>query len=1038
MAMILVMTTKLPPASAQSSINQTMLTNASLPLPTSEQSVRSIRLAIGSLGLPDEEHNNQLGDLLAAGLTSAEGFDLVERRSLETALRELELNFSGLVRAGDAVRAGHLLRADWFLLGTATQVNGTNAILARIVDVRTGIIRDLAVFREPAQLPILASELTDFVRRSGQTTNSAESHVYLAIGGFEDLSVNNRLASFPVTLRASLAASYQGSKVTLLERELVNALLKEVRLDLAGLTSTNAESAAALPAEMQSAFWIVDGFYQSYETSGPEVDLVLRVERVLGARHLVSLRDRSADQLFRRVRESIDTVMAKDNALVNFPTRRGEIEAQMVRGKERGRMGENELVLMPGTQKSFLGGFELADDPVKKRRNIEEAIQAFEAVVLLDPENREAKMYLAACLQYAPLNQIEEARNYYREMIGSQVTDKWSHKARLALAYSYYDLDNKKALELFQTFEDECTDPKKAGEFASGLEMTLQRLRIQGDITTEEMLPYIDRGIIARFQTFRDLSGVYKQMLNFEINSVLHAFRFDRVATAKHVEQVLLPKLKERFPEMKPYIFLRCVIYEDDTNSPVIQEFRDSLEWCASNPDKILFPKSYFEQLMWDPYSWAFKSKLYDLVIRMAEIRQQAATKGFSGDLTSTAKIQLAYAYMDQERWQHALEIFESFGDHTLNLANLGEGPWGSPFKPLSPVLEAQRCRQHLGLAAAKTNLFELGQPLVESDAPIAFASDGDGAWIAEGNKLFRIDPAGNKSKVVPLPKKEETWVTCLWNGPGKIWIGTTQEGLIEYDENTRSTRRFTEDDGLLLNDISSLQLQKDTLWIGFSHRPSNSGGQGFKGGLGKMDLRTYRITSLTPPLLNNASISSSARGHAQDDAHDAPPRGAVVSIAEGTPGELWMAVWEKGIQRYNLAANTWETFQTSDTQNFLTSLAANPQQVVAGCTDPSIANEKSTRGGLSRLSSGDTRSQNFYVKDGLPATTVTALALDGRDVWVGGAGYIAIMDLDQKKISKVCYVPARRVDRIQIASGCAWIQMSGSLYRVPTVAIKK
>ena len=59
---------------------------------------------------------------------------------------------------------------------------------------------------------------------------------YLAIGGFEDLSLNDRLATFPSQLRSYLTAAYQGGKVTLLERDAVNTLLREVQLDLAGLT----------------------------------------------------------------------------------------------------------------------------------------------------------------------------------------------------------------------------------------------------------------------------------------------------------------------------------------------------------------------------------------------------------------------------------------------------------------------------------------------------------------------------------------------------------------------------------------------------------------------------------------------------------------------------------------------------------------------------------------------------------------------------------------------------------------------------------
>src|ERR1039458_9954997 len=201
-----------------------------------------VRLAIGSLGLADNNQNQQLGDLVTADLTDAPGFNLVERQSLNAVLRELKLSLDGFVRAKDAVRAGKLLKADWFLLGTEAKINETNCIVVRVVDARTGIMRDAGAFpgeKSPVQL---AKDLALFMRQSRQDAASAKIRVYLAIGAFEDLSVNNRQANFPTQLRGYLTAAYQGGNVTLLEREYVETLLREVHLDLAGLTdedSTN-------------------------------------------------------------------------------------------------------------------------------------------------------------------------------------------------------------------------------------------------------------------------------------------------------------------------------------------------------------------------------------------------------------------------------------------------------------------------------------------------------------------------------------------------------------------------------------------------------------------------------------------------------------------------------------------------------------------------------------------------------------------------------------------------------------------------------
>src|SRR5436190_5823531 len=104
-----------------------------------------VRLAIGGLGLSDENQNHELADLVLAELSNAEGLAIVDRQSLDKVLRELAMSLSGLVRAKDAVRVGKLLHADWFLLGSAASVSGTNSLVVRIVDARTGIMRDGAV-----------------------------------------------------------------------------------------------------------------------------------------------------------------------------------------------------------------------------------------------------------------------------------------------------------------------------------------------------------------------------------------------------------------------------------------------------------------------------------------------------------------------------------------------------------------------------------------------------------------------------------------------------------------------------------------------------------------------------------------------------------------------------------------------------------------------------------------------------------------------------------------------------------------------------
>ncbi len=223
----------------------------------------STRLAIGTLGLTETTLDRDLGDLLVARLSAVPEFDLVERRELDRVLKEASLSLSGIVRAKDAVRFGTLLRVDQFLLGSSAPINGTNRLVIRLVNARTGVIEAIDVFRDTRSLDTLAGKIADFVR--AESKHPLQGHRdYLAIGVIQNLGVNNRFSDFPAQMRGAVAAHFSG-KVIVLERDVISFLANEVRLDMAGLT----ERDGGPSARMQFGFWIVDGFYQSYEVAEP-------------------------------------------------------------------------------------------------------------------------------------------------------------------------------------------------------------------------------------------------------------------------------------------------------------------------------------------------------------------------------------------------------------------------------------------------------------------------------------------------------------------------------------------------------------------------------------------------------------------------------------------------------------------------------------------------------------------------------------------------------------------------------------------------
>ena len=87
-------------------------------------------------------------------------------------------------------------------------------------------------------------------------------------------------------------------------------------------------------------------------------------------------------------------------------------------------------------------------------------------------------------------------------------------------------------------------------------------------------------------------------------------------------------------------------------------------------------------------------------------------------------------------------------------------------------------------------------------------------------------------------------------------------------------------------------------------------------------------------------------------------------------------------------------------------------------------------KGALAIQNLRDHHWQTLEDADGLPSPPST-LTLAGDNLWVGGAGAIALVDLKTEKVRKFCHIKAQGVDRIQIGGGYVWAQFDWHLYRV-------
>src|SRR5437016_2318976 len=109
---------------------------------------RPVRLALIDFEIaPETEHLRRHGkaivDLLTSSLSAAPDFEMVDRTAIAQALRESALSLSRMTKPEQTTRVGKFMRADWFLFGSFAAIDGTNFVLAKIVDARSGIMWDL-------------------------------------------------------------------------------------------------------------------------------------------------------------------------------------------------------------------------------------------------------------------------------------------------------------------------------------------------------------------------------------------------------------------------------------------------------------------------------------------------------------------------------------------------------------------------------------------------------------------------------------------------------------------------------------------------------------------------------------------------------------------------------------------------------------------------------------------------------------------------------------------------------------------------------
>ena len=486
-----------------------------------------------------------------------------------------------------------------------------------------------------------------------------------------------------------------------------------------------------------------------------------------------------------------------------------------------------------------------------------------------------------------------------------------------------------------------------------------------------------------------------------------------------------------------------------------------------------------------------FDNRQYTTIVAAALARQRAAEKGMAPPLTLIGKMRLAESYMALKKWKEALDLFEQLPDASPQVKNecrrhLGQateseelpetqwknqsdiikvelayqcierrqyatavailesmghrtvrmnrgGPWGHAFTPVLPAVVTDEYRARAGKPPFKDPMrFELGEtPYVHfvRDGPrmFSFEAEGEDLWMATYNeiKMFRGEgpfAAAKPQELYEFERTTRTGNTSMCVSRDYIWAGTFDDGLLELDRKTRARRRFTMKDGLLLNGISGLKLHGETLWIAYRN--------GENGGVGTLDLKSRRFSAMTPKLSSAAGAKSEPYyDQAKLESPSEAPRLPITSMTAGEPGEMWFAVDENGIHRFQSSSPGWSHISLpSGRTSYYYGMAADTARgllLLARLEYGVLDGAGSRTGGLILYDYRQNKHSVLQIHQGLPSNDLSAVAVDGRIAWVGGRGFVAVVDVEDRKVLRIAYISASRIRRIQLGRAHAWIHVS-------------
>jgi TolB-like protein len=367
-----------------------------------------LRLAIVPFSAPPGNGDIQkiaasASDLLMAGLSQDNRFQLVEREKVNAIWSELNLAESGFVSTDTVEKFGRVLSCDWLVSGSIVQVETNTEVWVKVIDVQSSVVLDLQSFPyNAANFSATISAISDFV---AQINPHAQPRQFIALGNFVCQNSTPGHREWTQRLPALIEKHFLALGYGVVERSTVSPIFSEYQLETAGLTGDSTNRVRLKPA-----FWIVSGEYKYNVDATPErLDMILHMQKAGADEQFFFLNKPAGYEIEKALVDTIQSVLTKSSPMTLEQAQTGEANIRTAHIQEltKGR-GERPIDPLYDTNTpsitvtdAYGGTRHLKIDPAwqaMKENHKNDMINSLEQAILLNPKDMRSKFLLGMAL----------------------------------------------------------------------------------------------------------------------------------------------------------------------------------------------------------------------------------------------------------------------------------------------------------------------------------------------------------------------------------------------------------------------------------------------------------------------------------------------------------------------------------------------------------------------------------------------------------------------------------------------------------------